>query len=158
MTKTKKIIIIVSMVLVLAVAACLNILFLNKDKMPTDNVVTTGNFFMSHRLIRQNTRLEEMHALEEVIALQGTEYAKARNDAIAQKMKLVKLMETELVLESLIKAKGYEDVVINMGLYSNNINVMVKCESLKREDTAIIYSVIVKETGISPDLIKMVPV
>ena len=152
MSKTKKIIIIVSMVLVLGAAAYINIAFLSNES-PSDDVVATGNFFTSYRNTRQNTRSEELTALEEVMALEGNEYESVRTEAAENKMKLVKLMETELLLENLIKSKGYEDVVVNMGLYSDNINIVIKKDNLTKEDTALIYSIIVKETGVNPEVI-----
>lgn len=159
MTKTKKIIIISSMVFVLVCAAVLNIVLLEQNNDGNEqNVVASGNFFETYRLNRQTMRAEEMTELEAVISLVGTEYEEARVEATAQKLKLVELMETELILESLIKAKGYEDVVVNMGIYSDNINIMVKAENLTREDTAVIYGVVVAETNVSPDMIKIIPV
>ena len=107
MTKTKKIIIISSMVFVLAAAIVLNVLLTGSgNNQNDDNVVASGNFFETYRNNRQQTRAEEIVELEAVIALVGDEYEEARAEAIEQKLKLVELMETELILESLIKAKG----------------------------------------------------
>lgn len=159
MTKTKKIIIISSMVFVLAAAIVLNVLLTGSgNNQNDDNVVASGNFFETYRNNRQQTRAEEIVELEAVIALVGDEYEEARAEAIEQKLKLVELMETELTLESLIKAKGYEDVVVNMGIYSDNINIMVKCDNLTRSDTAVIYGVVASETNVAPEMIKIIPV
>ena len=65
------------------------------------------------------------------------------------------IMEKELLLESLLKAKGYEDVVVSVGLSSDNINVIVKADELTRDDTAKIYGTIKSETNASADLVKI---
>lgn len=157
MTKTKKIAIIVSMVLVLAAAAYLNIAFLNGTGGDEDqNVVSTGNFFATSREIRESTRAEEKAALDEILTLEGEEYEAQRQSALERKMRLVELMEQEMIIESLIKAKGYEDVFVNLGIYSDNVNVIVRKDAITREDTAVIYSIIMAQTGISPELIKFI--
>ena len=145
------------MVLVLAAAATLNIMFLNEnDADASGGTEMTGNFFATSRQIREETRAAERAALDEIIALEGEEYATQRAEALAQKMRLIELMEQEMVIESLIKAKGYEDVYVNLGLYSDNVNVIVRKDTITREDTAIIYGIIVAETNISPEFIKFI--
>ena len=64
-------------------------------------------------------------------------------------------MEKELLLESLLKAKGYEDVIVSVGLTNDNINVVVKADEITREDTAKIYSTIKNETNTSSDMVKI---
>lgn len=61
-----------------------------------------------------------------------------------------------MIIESLIKAKGYEDVYVNLGIYSDNVNVIVRKDAITREDTAVIYSIIVAQTGIKPEFIKFI--
>ncbi len=92
-----------------------------------------------------------------IIAKFGNEVAD-KKEAAAQKLQLIEIMETEMLLENLIKAKGYSDVVVRIGTNSQNINVAVKADELTREDTAKIYSVIRQETNKSPDFVKIVPV
>ncbi|GEM_PF-1787598 len=158
MTKTKKTIIIISMVLVLAAAACLNLLLLGEKtgEQTGGDAASAGNFFATSRQIREDTRAEEKAALDEILAMEGTEYESQRKDALERKMKLIELMEKEMIIESLIKAKGYEDVYVNLGIYSDNVNVIVRKDAITREDTAVIYSIIVAQTGIKPEFIKFI--
>ncbi len=157
MTKTKRTVIIVSMILVLVTAACLNLVLLkdNSDT-ATDDATATGDFFATSRQIRETTRAEEKAALDEILAMEGTEYESQRKSALERKMKLIELMEKEMIIESLIKAKGYEDVYVNLGIYSDNVNVIVRKDAITREDTAVIYSIIVAQTGIKPEFIKFI--
>ena len=67
-------------------------------------------------------------------------------------------METELLLESLLKAKGYNDFVVTIGVDSQNVNVIASKENLTLQDTAIIYNTIVEELGVSPDYVKILSI
>ena len=46
------------------------------------------------------------------------------------KMKLVEIMEKELVLETMIKSKGFADAVVSIGMDSDNVNVFVNSNEL----------------------------
>lgn len=154
MSKKKKIILIVSMVLVLALAAYVNIYLLTNDD-KGDDTTPTANFFVTYRTDRQETRSYEIQQLDEIIAIEGDEYAQARADAVAQKLKLVTVSELELLLETLLKAQGYEDAVVSISTTTDNINVIVDCEEITREDTAVIYNIITSETSTTPDYIRI---
>lgn len=160
MKKTKKIIIAVSMLLVLAVAAYLNFALLDNDKTATadGDAVATSTFFTTYRSNWDEMRAEEINNLNEIIAVEGDEYAEARANATAQKQKIIELMETEMLLESLLKAKGYDDLVVTIGVDSNNVNVIAAKESLTLQDTAIIYNTIVEELDVSPDYVKILSI
>ena len=126
MSKGKKIALIVSMVVVLVVAAVLNVTLLatnNKgDKQGNDVQVS---FFQTSRLDRQTTRDYEIAELNEIINMEGDEYAEARKNAIAKKQQIVDAMETELLLETLLKAQGYDDVLVTVNANSDKVSVIV---------------------------------
>ncbi len=157
MTKKKKVAVLIAMVAILVVAAYLNIALLNKND-TTPTAAETMSFFASYRMERQQVRAEEISQLDAIIALEGSEYAESKQEAAAQKLKLIQNMETELLLENLIKAKGYSDVVVRIGTTSENINVAVKAEELTKADAAKIYDIIRSETNKSPECVKIVPV
>lgn len=154
MSKRKKVFVLSIMVLVLAVAVVLNFTLLGEEK--TDDASTaTASFFSTYRETRQSERNQEILYLDSVIAMEGEEFVDARQTAVNQKLKLVEIMEKELLLESLLKAKGYEDVIVSVGLANDNINVVVKADEITREDTAKIYSTIKNETNTSSDMVKI---
>lgn len=158
MSKKKKIALIVSMVLVLAVAAVLNVTLLtgNNDN-PSGDVTPTG-FFATSRTDRQTTRNYEISELNAIIAMEGDEYAEARKNAIAQKQSIVDAMETELLLETLLKAQGFDDVLVTVNASSDNVSVIVDRDELTREDTVRIYNIIATEASVSPDYVKILSV
>ncbi len=154
MSKRKKVLVLSIMVLVLAVAVVLNFTLLGEEQ--TDDASTaTASFFTTYRETRQSERNQEILYLDSVIAMEGEEFVNARQTAVNQKLKLVEIMEKELLLESLLKAKGYEDVIVSVGLTNDNINVVVKADEITREDTAKIYSTIKNETNTSSDMVKI---
>ena len=114
MSKTKKIIVMSSLVLLLAVTAVLNVL-LARNRAANGDTLATSNYFATYRSERTTTRSEELVQLDSVIALydEGSEkYAEAVN----LKMKIVGIMEKELVLETMIKSKGFSDAVVSIGM------------------------------------------
>ena len=160
MSKGKKIALIVSMVVVLAVAAVLNVTLLTKNNNKGDgqgDVVQTS-FFQTSRLDRQPTRDYEIAELNQIINMEGDEYAEARQNALAKKQQIVDAMETELLLETLLKAQGYNDVLVTVNANSDKISVIVDKDELAREDTVRIYNVIATQASISHEYVRILSV
>lgn len=158
MSKGKKIALIVSMVCVLVVAAVLNVTLLtNKNKQGGGDVVQTS-FFETSRLDRQTTRDYEIAELNQIINMEGDEYAEARQNALVKKQKIVDAMETELLLETLLKAQGYSDVLVTVNANSDNVSVIVDKDELAREDTVRIYNIIATQASISHDYVRILSV
>ncbi len=157
MSKGKKIALIVSMVCVLVVAAVLNVTLLTNKNKPNDDVVQTS-FFETSRLDRQATRDYEIAELNQIINMEGDEYAEARQNALVKKQKIVDAMETELLLETLLKAQGYADVLVTVNANSDNVSVIVDKDELAREDTVRIYNIIATQASISNDYVRILSV
>jgi len=159
MSKGKKIALMVSMVLVLVVAAVLNVTLLTRK--PNDNnngeAVQTG-FFATSRADRQATRNYEIAELNNIIAMEGDEYADARKKALDQKQSIVAAMETEMLLETLLKAQGFEDCLVTVNSGSDNISVIVDRDELTRQDTVKIYNIIATEANVSHEYVKILSV
>lgn len=155
LSKKKKIIIIVAMVLLLAVTSYLNIALNNKAVDTSNNNVTTSNFFASYRDDRTQNRNQEILVLEAIIAdANSTEDAK--NVAETKRVELVALMEKELLTEGLIKAKGFEDCIV--AATSNSVNVVVKSANLEANEVAQIAEIVMENTNVAIDNIKIIPV
>ncbi len=157
MAKGKKIALIVGMVLVLVVAAVLNVTLLADKNEGDDNVISTS-FFETSRLDRQTTRDYEIAELNSILAMEGDEYATARQNALAKKQGIVNAMETEMLLETLLKAQGFTDVLVTVNADGDNVSVIVDKDDLSREDTVQIYNVITTETAVSPDYVKILSI
>jgi stage III sporulation protein AH len=75
--------------------------------------------------------------------------------AQAKKLELVNFAEQEMVLEGLIKARGFEDAFVT--LETSNVNVIVKDAELESSEVAQILTIITSETGCSPTNVIIVP-
>lgn len=157
MSKGKKIALIVSMALLLVVAAALNVTLLANNGSQQQDSTPTG-FFATGRADRQSTRNYEIAELNAILALEGDEYVDARQSALAQKQNIVAAMETELLLETLLKAQGFEEVLVTVNATGDNVSVIVDKDELTREDTARIYNVVATEAQVSPDYVKILSV
>ncbi len=158
MSKGKKIALIVSMVAVLVVAAVLNVTLLAGKKNETPEQTVQTSFFATSRLERQSTRDYEIAELNAILEMEGDEYAEARKNALLQKQQIVNAMETEMLLETLLKAQGFDEVLVTVNAGLDNVSVIVDKDELTRDDTVRIYNIIATEAAIEPDYVRIVSV
>ena len=156
MSKRKKIIILSVMFVLLVVTGYLNIALNKTTSIPTtsENVVT-GNFFVTYRTDRQSTRDQEIAYYDAIIASSSSS-AEAKASAEAKKQELINNMEMELVTEGLIKARGFDDVIVTSA--SGCINVIVKSASLTSNEVAQIVSIVQEQSSVGIDNIKIIHV
>lgn len=157
MTKKKKIIIMSSLVFLLALTAVLNVLLVNTKTTANADAVTTANYFSTYRSERTATRSEELLQLDSVIALYD-EGSEKYNQAVDLKMKIVGIMENELVLETMIKSLGFSDAVVSIGVDSDNVNVFINSNELYTDTALSIYNLLRNEAGVAPTNIIIMPV
>lgn len=157
MSKKKKIIIMSSLVFLLALTAILNVLLANNVIASGETAVTTSNYFTTFRSERTTTRSEELLQLDSVIALYE-EGSDKYNEAVALKLKIVEMMENELLLETLIKSRGFSDAVVSIGMDSDNVNVFINSDELDYNTALSIYTILKDEVGIAPGSIIILPI
>ena len=155
MKKRTKIIILVAMVLLLGVTGYLNIALNNSSTTSQPQVTTTASYFSAYRSDRESIRDQEMLYYDSIIASTNTT-DEARKAAETSRAQLVERMEQELVVEGLIKAKGFEDCVITMT--GENVNAIVKAAKLTEAQVAQIVSVIQGQLKTSIENIKIIPI
>lgn len=158
MSNKKKIILMSSLVLVLALTAVFNFIFANKvTAASTQDGVTTANYFTTYRAERTTTRNEELVQLDSVIALYetGDERYEA---ATAMKMEIVSAMEKELVLENMVKSLGFSDAVVSVSVESDNVNVFINSAELNYDTALSIYNMLKNETGVVAGNVIIMPV
>ena len=157
MSKKKKIIVMSSLVVLLALTAVLNVLLAQNRSAVGDEVVTTANYFATYRSERTTTRSEELLQLDSIIALYdetSEEYA----EAVAAKMEIVTAMEQELQLETMIKSLGFSDAVVSIGMDSENVNVFINSDELDMDTALSIYDMLRNEAGVDAGNIIIMPV
>ena len=158
MSNKKKIIVMSSLVLLLAVTAIFNFIFANTSmKTSAEGGVTTANYFTTYRSERTTTRNEEIVQLDSVIALY--EVGDERyEEATEMKMEIVSAMEKELVLENMVKSLGFSDAVVAVSTDSDNVNVFINSAELNYDTALSIYNMMKNETGIVAGNIIIMPV
>lgn len=152
----KKALVICGMALLLVITGILNYK-LNTAKVPdaTNTSSAQANFFATYKEDRTKSRESQLQLLNEII---DSSYATTaeKNTAVESKALLQKKMETELILEGLIKAKGYEDAVVTIG--SEYYNVLVKSGTLTQDQATQILGVITAETKTDATNVKIISV
>lgn len=160
LSKKKKIFILCGMLVLLVAAGCLNI-FLNKSSSSSGNggsyagSTSYGSFFESARVDRLAARNETISQLDAIIT-NSSSSAESVKEAEATKLKLATTSEVEQVLETLIKALGYDDVFVTAS--TENVNVIVKAEEISSVEAAQILNVVVTETDKSANNVIIIPI
>lgn len=158
MTKKKKIVVLSCMIALLAVTAVFNFILTTGTVSGQETAaVSSANYFSQYRSERLTTRNEELLQLDAIIETAAVDSAE-RSEALSMKIELTEITEKELLLENLIKAYGFEDAVVVIGLESENVNVIAKSTELTTDDAVLIYSIIAEETGASPENVKIIPI
>lgn len=153
MSKKKKIVILSSMIALLVATAVFN--FVLSGSTGVEGTTST-TYFSEYKAQRSSSRNEQILQLDKIIAEAG-EGSDVRETALAQKIQLTALTEQELRLENLIKAYGYEEVVVTMNLSSPNVNVVVKDAEFDQTDAVKIYSILIAENNVDAENINIIP-
>jgi len=156
----RKTIIIAAMIVLLIITGYLNYRYtlgknngsdLDNNK---DGEVPTGNFFTDYKVERETTRQSLLAQIDSVINNTNTDKDTL---AEAQKMKLniSENMEKEMLIEGILKAKGFTDVIVTIS--SESVNVVVKDSELTQGKVAQILEVVKRETSEAAENIKIIP-
>lgn len=154
LTRKKKIVILVSMVVLLVVTGYLNIALSNTNVQVASTTETSANFFVTCRADKLSTRNLQIEYLNSIIA-SATDQEQI-SQANAKKMEIASRMEYETTLEGLIMASGFEDVIVTES--DSGISVMVKSNGLTSSEVAKILSIIVDETNVDATSVRVIPV
>jgi stage III sporulation protein AH len=109
-------------------------------------------YFEVFRADRQSMRDMELEYLETIITNDDTD-AETLADAQQQKLAIVEGMEKEFTIESLLKAKGFEDAAVTV--HSGSINVVIKAETLSAQQVAQVLDIVCRETKEEAENVKV---
>ena len=157
--KTKKIIVLSVMVLLLVATGVLNFVLSDKLNKTTDNVnadqgTVTQTFFAAAKSDRDSTRESEFLYLDAIMQSESSTES-AKKSAQEQKLTLVSRMEKELALETLIKARGFEDAIVTIG--DKGVSIVVNSTELTAEQANQILSDVLAETMFKASEVKVIP-
>ena len=150
MSKKKKIIVLSCMIALLVTTAVLNFVFADAVSAGNDNVSQTAIYFTEVKSTRNSSRNKQISQIDEVLASE-TENTETKSEALAMKLKISKIMEQENLLENLIKAKGYDEVAVTIGMSSDNVSIIVKDAEFDQDDAILIYTICANEVNATPD-------
>ena len=162
LSKKKKVFILCGMLALLIVTGVLNIV-LNGNAISANtgnsgdggNNLSSASFFDTYRSDRIATREQTILYLDAIINNADSDSA-AVESARQSKLELTQNMELELVLEGLIKALGFDDVVVTNS--TESINVIVKSAELDEVQVTQITEIIVTETNKTSFDVRIIPV
>ena len=168
-SKTAKSIAIFTMVILIGVAVYVNYkLFYdptssmgfgeNNMQDGGDGSQTTGSdanndYFTATALNRQQSRDEAIDVLKLVTESEEAS-AEAKADANAKIAKIATDIQNEANIETLVKAKGFEDCVAVIS--DNAVSVIVSCDELQAAEAAQILAIVYDTTGISPENVSII--
>lgn len=115
---------------------------------------SSAGYFTAFRTNRELKRAKEFEVLESIINDANTDSERI-GEAQAQKLSLVTCMEQEMIIESLIKAKGFSDAAAT--IQKGSVNIVVDKETLTDAEAAQIFDIAMRESGEKPENIKVMP-
>ncbi|NLO40161.1 MAG: SpoIIIAH-like family protein [Ruminiclostridium sp.] len=111
----------------------------------TSEVADAGDYFVQARLDRESIRSRQKEELQEITSkeLADTVSEKAQEEYLD----LMKRSEMEGTIESLVKQRGIEDVVVVIGS-TGTVDLVVKADSLSQSQTAQISDIVIRHAGV----------
>ncbi|NLK69089.1 MAG: SpoIIIAH-like family protein [Clostridiaceae bacterium] len=105
-----------------------------------------SDYFVQARIDRESIRSKQKEELRELTSstvMDKDISAKAQEEYLD----LVKRSEVEATIESLVKQRGIEDVVVIFGS-TGTIDLVVKADSLSQSETAQISDIVIRHSGV----------
>ena len=116
---------------------------------------TVTDYFAAVRLSRQEARDSAVNLLQEAMAYADEAESEKTN---AQLEQIVQTALTEAQVESLIIAKGYADCVAYMSETGISVAVAAPEGGLQPADVAVIADIVITQTGVEMEQIRVVEV
>lgn len=107
------------------------------------------------RTERQQLRQMQLSQLSEIIHSDNQD---AEIVVLAQQrqLELMQWAEQELTLEGVLAMRDFKDAVVTV--HTDSVNVMIRAESVSKQEAAVILELVTRETGISGGNIKIIPI
>jgi len=158
----KRQMILAGLIVMIAVAGYVNLNYQQDKAVPTSSTVADiqtkpqeDDYFTTARLENEKSRSAAMDIYRELISnpqsSQETKQ-KAQSDLSAS----AKSIENETILENLIKAKGFDNVVVYIS--EGGVNIVVKTTGLVPAQVAQIKDLVIEKTKVTSAKIKIVEI
>lgn len=120
----------------------------------TSSDMTSGTFASEAKLSRDQTRAKNTESLLQIINSDVVSEAQ-KQAAIDQMLELTDVSERETGSETLLAAKGFEDVVVSIS--EGKVDVVINQSEISDVQRAQIEDVITRKTGLPPENIVITP-
>ena len=130
-----------------------------EEKTAEETVKTDGGaeYFEEARIEKQKARDQAITTLKE--SVKGNDLSQEMRDRAAKSIETISTGAiSESRIETLIKAKGFSDCVALINEKGANVIVPAGESGLSASDTTKIKDIVVSETGISPEQIKIIEI
>ena len=124
------------------------------DAQPTEEAAETGSFFTDYRSERNSVRAQEVAYLDSIIQNTATKQ-ETLDEAQARKLELTDMMEKEVTIEGLLRAKGFSQAIVTLS--PESVNVVVADASVTSQQAAQILQIVQNETGQPAQNVKIIP-
>ena len=118
----------------------------SKENMESDT------YIVDMKMTREKQRNDLSEELNEIINNPSTADA-AKVEASNIKVEMVKNSDTELKIENLLLAKGYDQAIVFID--SDKVNVVVNMEEITQNDATKIFDIVSNQSGINRENIKL---
>lgn len=170
---SKRVLTIAGLVVLLVITGIINIALSGgkSDLAPTENEMPVQNSqesidaiaidmsasktIMQYEAQRKIDRQKELQYLNEIIADDNVD-AKTSTTANDEKLSLVSAMDNENIITQLLGAKGFDDIAVVCG--KDSVNVMINKKDISDAKIAQILDVVLRETLVTSDRVKIIPV
>ncbi len=173
-SKTARSVVIIAVVLLIGLAVYLNYQWFydpisslgygnNNMEDNNDNSQTTGgedggsgeenSYFTATALTRKQSRDEAIDVLK--LVTENEEASEEARAEAAEKISQIAVdIQNETNIETLVKAKGFEDCVAIIA--EDSVSVIVKAETLQAKDAAQILTIVYETTGTAPENVSII--
>ena len=112
-----------------------------------------NDYFAAALLTRQQSRDEAIDVLTLISSSEDADEA-TKAEAQAKISAIATDIQNEANIETLVKAKGFEECVAVIG--DGTVSVIVKAETLQAKETAQILSIVYETTGVTPENVSII--
>lgn len=123
-----------------------------KNQLTSEKNMKKATYILDMKMTREKQRNELTQVLNEMINNPSTT-EESRKEASSMKLQLVKDQETELKIENLLSAKGFEDALVYIS--NENVNVVVNEEKLEKADAAKVFDLVAEQASVKYENIKL---
>ena len=123
-----------------------------EDTLNSKENIDSDTYIVDMKMTREKQRNQLTEQLNEIINNPSTA-DEAKVEASNMKVSIVKNSDTELQIENLLLAKGYDEAIVF--IYGDKANVVVNMEEIKQNDATKIFDIVSNQSGISRENIKL---